>query len=97
MINNISEKYRDINRKDYKIIRASDNYIEFSSKSTKHLWIISKSMPFIDDCPFVIFHKHSKNVPYYHRHGDAYSILHAVRCITSHDNYVMSGLVKYNK
>lgn len=75
----------------------TDNYIEIKSKNTKHMWIISKPMPYIENKPIIIYHKHSQSVPYYHKHGYAYNIYQAVNSIKSHDEYVLSGRGKYNK
>lgn len=91
------EKYKAISRSYYDIIRVTDNYIEIKSKNTKHMWIISKPMPYIDTKPIIIYHKHSQAVPYYHKHGFAYNIYQAVNSIKSHDMYVLSGRGKYNK
>ena len=47
--------------------------------------------------PIIIYHKHHPSIPYYHRHGYAYTITQALRNIESHDRYVLSGFAKYNK
>ena len=44
-------KYKAISRSYYDIIRVTDNYIEIKSKNTKHMWIISKPMPYIENKP----------------------------------------------
>lgn len=93
----IMNKYKAISRSYYDIIRVTDNYIEIKSKNTKHMWIISKPMPYIENKPIIIYHKHSQSVPYYHKHGYAYNIYQAVNSIKSHDEYVLSGRGKYNK
>ena len=56
----IMNKYKAISRSYYDIIRVTDNYIEIKSKNTKHMWIISKPMPYIENKPIIIYHKHSQ-------------------------------------
>lgn len=86
-----------INKQYFNMLRVADDYIEIMSKNTKHCWIIYKTKSFIDSKPIIIYHKHYKQVPYYHRHGVAYNDLQAIEKIMSHDEYVLSGMVKYNK
>ena len=51
----------------FTIIRETERYIEFLSKNTKHCWIICKSQDGIGK-PVMIYHKHSRETEYYHRH-----------------------------
>lgn len=39
----------------------------------------------------MIYHKHTQNTPYYHRHGQSYTVLFALQQIESHDIYKMNG------
>ena len=81
----------------FEVIRINDTFIEFRSRNTKHQWIIHMPPIFRDDKPILIYHKHSKSVPYYHKHGYAYKFSYAIRSIIAHDEYVMSGMHKYNR
>lgn len=80
----------------FDVIRVEDSFIEICSKNTKHQWIIHTPPILRDNKPIMIYHKHSKSVPYYHKHGYAYKFNNAISSIKSHDEYVLSGMNKYN-
>ena len=89
--------YKKISKTYYEVIRVVENYIEIKSRCTKHCWIISRPYDIANNKPIIIYHKHHPSIPYYHRHGYAYTITQALRNIESHDRYVLSGFAKYNK
>lgn len=70
-------------------MRYTDDFYEIQSKNTKHCWIIQKHN-FKEKAPIRIYHKHTLNTPYYHRHGFAYSVKSAIQFIKGHDNYVLN-------
>lgn len=75
-----------INEGYFTIIRETERYIEFLSNGTKQCWIICKNSNNTDK-PVTIYHKHSLNAEYYHRHWRAWSVARAVRSIKQHDGY----------
>ena len=76
-------------RQNYQIIRITDDYFEFRSRSTKHYWIIKKELACSGrKLPYTIYHKH-KPSDYYHRHWQSYSFEQCINSIESHDDYVL--------
>ena len=74
---------------NYQILRITDDYFEFTSRSTKHYWIIKKELACSGrKLPYTIYHKH-KPSDYYHRHWQSYSFEQCINSIESHDNYVL--------
>lgn len=74
---------------NYQIVRITDDYIEFTSRSTKHCWIIKKESAHSGHkLPYTIYHKH-KLSDYYHKHWQSYSFENCINSIESHDNYVL--------
>lgn len=66
------------------------NFYEIQSINTSHLWIIKK----VYNCTSVkihVYHKHSSNIPYYHRHLTTYSVKKAVLLIKKHDIYILNS------
>ena len=86
---------------DFQLVRVTDDYIEFRSRSTRHFWIIKKEKINVK-CPYTIYHKH-KLTDYYHRHWQTYSFEKCVESILDHDAYVLRidkqlvNLKGYNK
>lgn len=39
--------------------------------------------------PITLYHKHSADMEYYHRHYETYTVAMAVNSIKSHDEYVL--------
>jgi hypothetical protein len=81
---------KDINQLQssyFVMIRRVENFIEVRSKNTGHCWIIKK-LDYSSTLPVIIYHKHN-NRDYYHRHGQATSITHAIKDIKNHDTYVL--------
>lgn len=72
------------------VVRITHDYYELQSSNTKHCWIIKKSCNRCKDRSIIIYHKHTLGNSYYHRHGNAYTVQHAIKIIKSHDNYVLS-------
>lgn len=74
---------------NYQILRITDDYFEFTSRSTKHYWIIKKEPACSGrKLPYTIYHKH-KFSDYYHRHWQSFSIESCINSIIKHDNYVL--------
>lgn len=73
-----------IDPKVFYLIRITDRYCEFQSRSTKHYWILLKNLT-QENAPICIYHKHSLKQPFYHKHGKAYNIRQAIKSIQGHD------------
>lgn len=74
----------------FKTIRKTEDFYEIQSQCTGHCWIIQK--PYVyKKHPIRIYHKHTKGTPYYHRHGQSYTVQSAICQIKSHDAYQMDG------
>ena len=72
------------------LLRTTDNFIEFQSKSTKHCWIIYKNTVMTGSRrPISIYHKHSPIVEYYHKHWECFTVSQAIDSIKNHDDYVL--------
>lgn len=89
-----------IDPKIFYLIRITDRYCEFQSKSTKHYWILLKQPFNVENAPICIYHKHLKHL-FYHRHWKAYNMKQAIESIKGHDKYVMEqelfGKIQGNK
>ena len=84
------KEYSLINSNYFRIIRETENYLEFQSKNTKHCWIIQKhSFESSKKHPIFIYHKHSPKVTYYHKHWECYTVFQAIESIKGHDKYVL--------
>lgn len=83
-----TDKERRLIKNSYfTVIRETDRYLEFRSNSTKHHWIIFKNS--IDAVkPVTIYHKHTANTKYYHKHWEAWNVAMAIKSIKEHDVYV---------
>lgn len=70
------------------LIYSDDTYYEIMSKKTSHLWIIKKG---INSNKLInIYHKHSANIPYYHKQKSVNTVKMAIEAIKSHDDYVIN-------
>ena len=87
-----AKERRLVNDSYFLIIRETDRFVEFMSRNTKHMWILNKSPELSPEYPILIYHKHSRKQPYYHRHWQTYNFEIAIKSIKSHDDYVL----KYN-
>lgn len=76
-----------IDQKYFKVIRITDTYCEVMSLNTKHCWIIHKSLS--KQGTIILYHKHTQEHPYYHKHWKTTSIDKAVDSIKGRDNYVL--------
>ena len=81
---------RMIGEEYFTIIRETERYIEFLSKNTRHCWIICKSQDGTGK-PVMIYHKHSRETEYYHRHWKTWGVVKAVESIKQHDRYVLGA------
>jgi hypothetical protein len=76
------------------IIRQTEDYIELMSKNTMHCWILKKCVS-KSKYPYLLYHKHQSDIPYYHKHRYTYTILESIKSIKSHDYYVINGYKEY--
>lgn len=72
----------------FTIIGETERYIELLSNNTKHCWIICKN-PDGTDKTVMIYHKHSRESEYYHKHWKTWSVVKALESIKQHDRYVL--------
>lgn len=74
---------------NYQILRITEDYCEFRSRSTWHCWIIKKEPACLGlKYPYTIYHKH-KPSDYYHRHWQTKTFSNCISSIISHDDYVL--------
>lgn len=72
----------------FTIIRVKEKYVELVSNNTRHQWIIYKKS--IDsDKPVTLYHKHTADTRYYHKHWETWSVAKAVESIKGHDSYAI--------
>lgn len=71
----------------FRILRATEEYYELQSKNTRHLWIIKKQSN--NDHLIILYHKHSQQVPYYHKQCATYTVKQAIKVIQRHDKWLM--------
>ena len=72
----------------FTIIRIEENYIEMVSNNTRHQWIIFKRS--IDsNKPVTLYHKHTADTKYYHKHWETWTVAMVVESIKNHDTYVI--------
>ena len=74
----------------FRLVRQTDTFYEIQSKNTGHFWIIKKTQT-AQQNPIIIYHKHTRETPYYHKHGKARNVQSALQQIKSHDVYQMNG------
>lgn len=74
----------------FTIIREEERFIEIQSKNTGHCWTIFKKV-YSQDKPVVLYHKHSMNKEWYHKHRESRTVSSAVANIKSHDEYVLKN------
>lgn len=74
----------------FRLIRQTDAFYEIQSLNTGHCWIIRKHHS-SGNSPVIIYHKHTLKTPYYHKHGQSYTVQSAVQQIKSHDAYQLNG------
>lgn len=74
----------------FTIIRDEEKYIEIRSNNTRHQWIIFKRS--IDsNKPVTLYHKHTADTKYYHKHWETWTVAMAVESIKNHDTYVIEN------
>ena len=74
----------------FTIIRIEENYIEVVSNKTRHQWIVFKRS--IDsNKPVTLYHKHTADTKYYHKHWETWTVAMAVESIKNHDTYVIEN------
>lgn len=72
----------------FDIIRKTECFIELRSKNTKHHWIIMKERG-PNKYPYMLYHKHTRKTPYYHKHWQIYTFQQSINSIKSHDDYIL--------
>ncbi len=72
----------------FKTVRSIDDCYVIMSKNTKHYWMIKKT----PGAKYLIhvFHKHSVDIPEYHKQRSVRSVKAAIQLIKSHDDYVLN-------
>lgn len=73
----------------FEIIRSNEDFYEICSKNTNHCWMIWKNKIIENNIRITIYHKHNYNNQFYHKHGKAFTVNHAIQQIRAHDNYVL--------
>ena len=73
----------------FRLVRKTDDFYEIQSRCTKHCWVVQKLSH--DRYPVLIYHKHTRETAYYHKHGHADTVSSAVRQIKSHDVWQLNG------
>ena len=76
----------------FSIIRSDTTFFEIRSKNTGHYWIIKKMLSNTYK-PIQVYHKHSYEVPYYHKHKSTISVNNAISIIMEHDKFVLNLFV----
>ena len=74
----------------FTIIREEENFIEVRSNNTKHQWVIFKKS-FDSNKPVTLYHKHTADTTYYHKHWETWTVAKAVDSIKGHDTYVIKN------
>lgn len=72
----------------FTIIRTEERFAEVLSNSTSHQWMIFKKLSATDK-PVTLYHKHTADTKYYHKHWETWSVAMAVESIKGHDDYVI--------
>ena len=78
-----------VNDKYFFIIQQTDDYIELMSNNSNHCWIIKKCGGY-GKYHYLLYHKHQREIPYYHKHWRTYSFQDSIKSIKSHDNYILN-------
>ncbi len=78
---------KELSNPYFQILRVTEEYYELQSKNTGHLWIIKKQ--FLRHPHIMLYHKHSPQIPYYHKQCRIYTVKQAVNIIEKHDRYIL--------
>lgn len=78
---------KELSNPYFQILRVTEEYYELQSKNTGHLWIIKKQ--FFRHPHIMLYHKHSSQIPYYHKQCRIYTVKQAVNFIEKHDRYIL--------
>lgn len=79
---------RLIDKNYFIIIRTDITFYEIKSRNTGHCWIIKKIVSNTSK-PIQVYHKHSNNTLYYHKHKLTTSVKNAISTIVNHDIFVL--------
>lgn len=72
----------------FTIIRVEERFIEVLSNNTSHQWMIFKKLSATDK-PVTLYHKHTADTKYYHKHWETWNVARAVESIKGHDTYII--------
>lgn len=72
----------------FTIIRVEERFIEVLSNNTSHQWMIFKKLSAVDK-PVTLYHKHTADTKYYHKHWETWTVAKAVESIKGHDTYII--------
>ena len=80
---------RELSNPYFKLLKVTEEYYELQSKNTGHLWIVKKQ--YFRQPHIMLYHKHSKNIPYYHKQCKIYTVMQAINIIEKHDRYILQA------
>ena len=71
----------------FEVLRITDRYYQLRSRNTGHQWIIIKQRT--GNYSIILYHKHTRDVAYYHRQCGTHTVKQAITIIKKHDTYVL--------
>ena len=71
----------------FEVLRITDRYYDLRSRNTGHQWIIIKQRT--GNYSIILYHKHTRDVAYYHRQCGTHTVKQAITIIKKHDTYVL--------
>lgn len=77
----------------FSIIRETEQYVEVRSKNTGHCWNILKNT-FEAKQHVILYHKHTEQAKYYHKHREYRTVTEAIDQIKGHDSYILEQQTK---
>ncbi len=80
---------RELSNPYFKLLKVTEEYYELQSKNTGHLWIVKKQ--YFRQPHIMLYHKHSKKIPYYHKQCKIYTVKQAINIIEKHDRYILQA------
>lgn len=77
----------------FSIIRETEQYVEVCSRNTGHCWNILKNT-FEAKQQVILYHKHTEQAKYYHKHRECRTVAEAIDQIKDHDCYILDQQAK---
>lgn len=77
----------------FSIIRETEQYVEVRSRNTGHCWNIFKNT-FEARQQVILYHKHTEQAKYYHKHRECRTVTEAIDQIKGHDSYILEQQAK---